>query len=310
MLQNESAVQLVPVLRPLVTANNFIAAYPNNNAIIITDYAENVRRIERIIRSIDLPTAGDVQVMRCRTPRRSTSRRSCSAWSPRRAPSPTAPGSAPQGGHRRGPAHQQPHPARRQPGPHDAHQGARREPRYPRRRRGQHLRRCRCATPRPRKIAETLRALLAGRRMAARARRRSPLGVHAAGMAAAQSRLPRPPRRHASAPVRLDDPAVPADQLAHHHRARAGVPQPARRDRHASTSAAPQVYVEALIVEISLGRAAEFGVQWQGLSNLERNGRTPSAARTSRPATQQAPTSWAPPASWEASRTSRSSARA
>src|SRR5512133_977024 len=32
ILQHENAVQLVPVLRPLVTANNFIAAYPNNNA--------------------------------------------------------------------------------------------------------------------------------------------------------------------------------------------------------------------------------------------------------------------------------------
>jgi len=64
MLQNESAVQLVPVLRPLVTANNFIAAYPNNNAIVITDYAENVRRIERIIRSIDLPSGADVQIIK------------------------------------------------------------------------------------------------------------------------------------------------------------------------------------------------------------------------------------------------------
>ncbi len=64
LLQNESAVQLVPVLRPLVTANNFIAAYPNNNAIVITDYAENVRRIERIIRSIDLPSGADVQILR------------------------------------------------------------------------------------------------------------------------------------------------------------------------------------------------------------------------------------------------------
>ena len=42
ILQNENAVQLVSVLRPLVTANNFVAAYPNNNAIVITDYASNV----------------------------------------------------------------------------------------------------------------------------------------------------------------------------------------------------------------------------------------------------------------------------
>jgi general secretion pathway protein D len=64
ILQNESAVQLVPVLRPLVTANNFIAAYPNNNAIVITDYASNVRRIRRIIESVDVPTNADVQVMK------------------------------------------------------------------------------------------------------------------------------------------------------------------------------------------------------------------------------------------------------
>jgi len=64
ILQNENAVQLVPVLRPLVTANNFIAAYPNNNAIVITDYASNVQRIERIIRSIDQPGSADVQIIR------------------------------------------------------------------------------------------------------------------------------------------------------------------------------------------------------------------------------------------------------
>src|SRR3954467_4589693 len=64
ILQHENAVQLVPVLRPLVTANNFIAAYPNNNAIVITDYASNVQRIARIIRSIDLPNSTDVQILR------------------------------------------------------------------------------------------------------------------------------------------------------------------------------------------------------------------------------------------------------
>jgi general secretion pathway protein D len=65
ILQNENAVQLVPVLRPLVTANNFIAAYPNNNAIVITDYASNVRRIQHIIDSIDrATTGGEVQIVK------------------------------------------------------------------------------------------------------------------------------------------------------------------------------------------------------------------------------------------------------
>ena len=64
LLANESAIQLVPVLRPLVTANNFIGAYPNNNAIVIVDYASNVQRIQRIIQSIDQPSSSEVQILK------------------------------------------------------------------------------------------------------------------------------------------------------------------------------------------------------------------------------------------------------
>jgi general secretion pathway protein D len=52
-LKNESASQLVNVLRPLIVPNNTIAAYPSTNALIITDYADNLKRIERIIAAID-----------------------------------------------------------------------------------------------------------------------------------------------------------------------------------------------------------------------------------------------------------------
>jgi len=58
-LRYESAAQLVTVLRPLVTPNNTIAAYIPNNAIIITDYADNVKRIDRIVASLDQPPAGE-----------------------------------------------------------------------------------------------------------------------------------------------------------------------------------------------------------------------------------------------------------
>ncbi len=58
-LRNESAVQLINVLRPLITPNNTIAAFPGSNALIITDYAENVRRIEKIIAALDQPPAGE-----------------------------------------------------------------------------------------------------------------------------------------------------------------------------------------------------------------------------------------------------------
>ena len=42
-LRNESAAQLVNVLRPLITPNNTIAAYPGEQRAVITDYAENLR---------------------------------------------------------------------------------------------------------------------------------------------------------------------------------------------------------------------------------------------------------------------------
>jgi len=59
-LRYESASQLVPVLRPLISPNNTIAAYANTNTLVITDYADNVRRINKIIDAIDQPNNGEV----------------------------------------------------------------------------------------------------------------------------------------------------------------------------------------------------------------------------------------------------------
>ena len=58
-LKYESAVQLVNVLRPLITPNNAIAAVPTGNALVVTDYAENLKRIEKIVASLDVPPAGE-----------------------------------------------------------------------------------------------------------------------------------------------------------------------------------------------------------------------------------------------------------
>jgi general secretion pathway protein D len=58
-LRYESAAQLVTVLRPLITPNNTIAAYVPGNAIIITDYADNLKRIDRIVASLDQAPAGE-----------------------------------------------------------------------------------------------------------------------------------------------------------------------------------------------------------------------------------------------------------
>jgi len=60
-LNFESANGLLPVLRPLVSPNNTINAYPGNNTIVITDFASNIQRIATLIESIDAPTTSDVQ---------------------------------------------------------------------------------------------------------------------------------------------------------------------------------------------------------------------------------------------------------
>ena len=63
-LQYENAVNLIPVLRPIVSPNNPINAYPGNNSIVITDYAENLTRVAQIIDGIDTPSAIDTDVVK------------------------------------------------------------------------------------------------------------------------------------------------------------------------------------------------------------------------------------------------------
>lgn len=62
-LHNESANNLLPVLRPLISPNNTVTAYPANNTIVVTDYADNVRRIAQIISGIDSAAGAQVQVV-------------------------------------------------------------------------------------------------------------------------------------------------------------------------------------------------------------------------------------------------------
>ncbi len=62
-LDHESANNLVPVLRPLISPNNTINVNPGSNALVITDYADNLRRLGRIIAAMDMPNATDVEVI-------------------------------------------------------------------------------------------------------------------------------------------------------------------------------------------------------------------------------------------------------
>ena len=61
-LRHESAAHMVNVVRPLVSANNAVTAFPGNNTLVVTDYAENLRRLATVIDSIDTPQ-GDVAVL-------------------------------------------------------------------------------------------------------------------------------------------------------------------------------------------------------------------------------------------------------
>ncbi|WP_147695537.1 type II secretion system secretin GspD [Vogesella mureinivorans] len=63
ILRHGSANQLVPVIRPIISPNNTVAAMPQANAVVVTDYADNIRRIEAIIDSIESASAADSMVL-------------------------------------------------------------------------------------------------------------------------------------------------------------------------------------------------------------------------------------------------------
>ena len=62
-LNYETANNLVPILRPLISPNNTINVNPGNNSLVITDYADNLQRIGRIIAALDISNATDVEVI-------------------------------------------------------------------------------------------------------------------------------------------------------------------------------------------------------------------------------------------------------
>ncbi len=62
-LRYENPNNLVAVLRPLISANNTINANPGSSSLVITDYADNLQRIAKIIAALDQPTAADLEVI-------------------------------------------------------------------------------------------------------------------------------------------------------------------------------------------------------------------------------------------------------
>lgn len=62
-IENVNAAQLVPILRPLVPQQGHLAAYAEGNMLIISDRAGNVARLEEIIRRIDIPSDGEIELI-------------------------------------------------------------------------------------------------------------------------------------------------------------------------------------------------------------------------------------------------------
>lgn len=62
-LQYESANNLVAVLRPLISPNNTINANQGTNTLVITDYADNLKRMAQMIAALDVASATDMEAM-------------------------------------------------------------------------------------------------------------------------------------------------------------------------------------------------------------------------------------------------------
>lgn len=63
IVQHTSATQMIPLLRPLMSPTSQLSSYEQANALIITDYADNIRRMMRIVEKIDQPVSSDVTVI-------------------------------------------------------------------------------------------------------------------------------------------------------------------------------------------------------------------------------------------------------
>jgi general secretion pathway protein D len=62
-LNHENANNLVPILRPLISPNNTVNVNLGTNALVITDYADNLQRLARIVAALDVANATGVEVV-------------------------------------------------------------------------------------------------------------------------------------------------------------------------------------------------------------------------------------------------------
>ncbi|GGY70903.1 type II secretion system secretin GspD [Marinobacter zhanjiangensis] len=62
-VNNANALELVPILRPLVAKYGHLAGVAAANALIISDHRNNIERIESIVRDLDSPAEYEVEVI-------------------------------------------------------------------------------------------------------------------------------------------------------------------------------------------------------------------------------------------------------
>ncbi|WP_161965945.1 type II secretion system secretin GspD [Steroidobacter cummioxidans] len=63
-VRNINAAQLVPVLRPLIPQNGHLVAYPASNMLIVSDRANNISRIIRIVQRLDQGGDEEIEIVR------------------------------------------------------------------------------------------------------------------------------------------------------------------------------------------------------------------------------------------------------
>lgn len=62
-LDNVSAMELIPILRPIGASYGHMSGIPSANAILMVDHAENIARIEQILNTLDVASESDIRMV-------------------------------------------------------------------------------------------------------------------------------------------------------------------------------------------------------------------------------------------------------
>jgi general secretion pathway protein D len=273
-LKYESAAQLLPTLRPLIAPANTITLYPASNTLVITDYAGNLQRIGRIIESIDQPGGTDPVVI----PLANASALDVAAMVNRLF------ADAPQAAGTGGADTSQRLSVVADPRSNSLVARSDNPSRITRLRSlvamldtptsaAGNLHVVYLKNAEAVKVAETLRGIYLGESIPAAVPRAMALPAGAPG-AGSQASSPLSPALPAPLAVALAPGMIQADAATNSILINA--PDAIYNNLRAALDKLDvrraQVYVEALIAEMTADKAAEFGVQWQSLGGLEKSG--------------------------------------